>query len=130
MNPKKKLTNLQSQKLKKVDLDAELSPEDRAKLQRAKQVNTSGIKVDHEWLLLAEFAKVFGWQAYLDAKNDKIQLKEMMTLLAANRKLEAMDTLKHAQTSFIGSVAARTKNPSKTFKSLTKNITKDTKADE
>lgn len=130
MQPKKQLQNLSSPTLKKLSLDKELSPEDQAKLDKAKQASVNGIKVDEEWLLLAEFAKAYGWQAYLDAKNDKIQLKEMMTLIAANRKLESMDMLRDAQTSFIGAAAARTKKPSQTFKSLVKNIIKATKADE
>lgn len=118
-----------SPKPKKNPLD-EISPEEVAKVERAKIANESRYKVDHEWLLLAEFAKTYGWQAYRDVKNDKITTAEMMTLLAASRKLEAMDMLRDAQTAFIGAGSARTKKPSETFKKLVRHIIKDTKVDD
>lgn len=98
---------------------------------KAYQASTKGAyPVDQEWLLLAEFAKVYGWQAYLSAKNDEIKSDEMLTLIAANRKLEAKEVFEDMQSSFVGAVSAQTKKPASTFKSLTKNIIRRTKADE
>lgn len=103
--------------------------EDLAKIQ-AYQAKTSGAyKVDDEWLILAEFAKAYGWQAYLDVRADKISLAEMMTLIEAHRKLKYLDTFMDAKAAFIGAGSVRTKSPSKTFDSLTKDIIKRAEAD-
>lgn len=107
-----------------------VSEEDLEKV-KAYQASTSGAaKVDQEWLLLAEFAKAFGWQAYLAVKNDEIRADEMLTLIEANRKLEAKKVFEDMQSSFVGAVSAQTKKPGSTFKSLTKNIIRQTKVDE
>lgn len=115
-----------------------LSAEDLEKIQ-AYQASTAGaMPVDNEWMLLAEFAKAFGWQAYLDAKNDArdengnlvVDAVEMLTLIEANRKLEAIQHFKDAQASLIGSGSAQSKKPSSTFKSLTRDIIKQTRLQE
>jgi hypothetical protein len=115
-----------------------ISAEDLEKI-KAHQASTSGaMPVDNEWMLLAEFAKAFGWQAYLDAKNDArddngnliVNATEMLTLIEANRKLEAIQHFKDAQSVLIGSGSSQSKNPSNTFKSLTKDIIKQTKVQE
>lgn len=107
----------------------EISAEDLAKIKAHQAKTESPYPVDTEWLLQAEFAKAFGWQAYLDVKNDRIDSDEMMTLLEANRKLEALELHSSAQASFIGAVAAASKSPLKTFKALTINIIKNSKVD-
>jgi hypothetical protein len=104
-----------------------ISAEDLAKI-HAHQTSTKGaFAVDNEWLLLAEFAKAFGWQAYLDAKEDKITAPEMLTLIEANRKLEAIAHYRNAEAALIGAGSARAKKPSQVFKSLTKDIISKTK---
>lgn len=107
-----------------------ISSEDLAKIE-AHQAKTDGAyKVDQEWLLIAEFAKAFGgWRAYLAVKNDEISIAEMLTLIEANRRLLQVETFSNAHSSFIGSVSAQSKKPANTFKSLTKDIIKKTKAD-
>lgn len=107
-----------------------ISAEELAKI-KAHQASTEGAQpVDNEWMLLAEFAKAFGWQAYLDVKNDEIKIEEMLTLLEAHRKLEYVDMFKNAHTSFVGSGSAQSKKPSQTFKKLTKGIINQTKVQE
>lgn len=115
-----------------------ISPEDLAKI-KAYQASTKGAyPVDTEWLLLAEFGMKFGWQAYLDAKNDAtddngnllVSAAEMLTLLEASRKIEWAKVYNDARSSLIGSGSAQSKHPSKTFTSLTRDIIKQTKVDE
>lgn len=114
------------------------SLEDLKKI-KAHQASTKGAyPVDSEWLLLAEFAKAYGWQAYQDAKNDTrdedgnliVTREEFLTLIEANRKLEARQMFQDAQTSFVGAVSAQTRKPTSTFKKLVRDIIKLTKADE
>lgn len=95
---------------------------------RAHQASTKGaFPVDNEWLLLAEFAKAYGWEAYKDAKEDRISLSEMLTLVEANRKLEALHHYKMAEAVLIGAGSANSKKPASTFKQLVKDIIKKTK---
>lgn len=107
-----------------------ISPEELEKV-KAHQASTKGAyPVDQEWLLLAEFGLKFGWQAYLDAKTDKIEMKEMLTLIEASRKLEWAAIFNEARTTLIGVGSANSKKPSQTFKSLTKDIIKNTRISE
>lgn len=46
-------------------------------------------KIEPEWVLLAEFGLFFGWQAVVDARNDKISFQEMNKLLSAARRIES-----------------------------------------
>lgn len=108
----------------------DISAEDLAKIE-AHQAETKGaMPVDVEWLLLAEFAKAYGWEAYMAAKNDEISAAEMLTLIEANRRLESRRMFEDAQTAFVGAVSAQTKKPTNTFKNLTKDIIKRTKVDQ
>lgn len=105
----------------------EISAEDLAKI-KAHQASTDGAyPVDNEWLLLAEFGKAYGWEAYKDARDDKIGAPEMLTLIEANRKLEAMQLYKASYASLVGAGSAQAKKPSSVFKSMTKDIIKQTK---
>lgn len=106
-----------------------ISDEDLAKIQQVTGASENQVLVDDYWLALAEFGKHFGWQAYLDAKNDKIGADEMMTLIAAARKLDHLTLYNNARASFIGSGSAASKKPSDTFKRLTTAILKHIKAD-
>lgn len=114
-----------------------ISPEDLAKIEAHKADASSRYPVDQEWLILTEFALLFGWQAYLDAKNDAtdengnliVNTDEMMMLLVAARKLKYEQLYDNAQSSFIGAVSARSDKPSNTFTNLTKKILQLMKAD-
>lgn len=116
----------------------EISDEDLERI-KAHQASTSGRQpVDDEWLLLTEFAISFGWQAYLDAKNDavddngnlKVTFQEMLTLIEASRRLRSKHLFQNAQTTFMGVASANSTKPSNTLKSITKDLVKDMKADE
>ena len=133
-NPKKKKkeTNrsLSAEERQKA-LD-DISAEDLAKIQSHQASTQGAYPVDEEWLLLAEFAITFGWQAYLDVKHDKrenVTGAEMLTLLEASRKLKSGNLYDMATASFIGAGSAQSKKPGQTFQSMTKNIIKQTKVD-
>lgn len=117
-----------SKKQKKNPLET-LSKADLDKIAKLKASTEGHYKVDNEWLLLTEFALKFGWDAYRDAKEDRILLSEMLTLLEASRRLDNYEFYKAAQASFIGAGSARSKKPSNTFKQLTRKILKGMKAD-
>lgn len=107
-----------------VNLLDKVSADDLEKI-REHQASTEGASaVDNEWMLLGEFAKAYGWQAYNAAKNDEISMSEMLTLIEVSRKLQAHDQYLMAEASFVGSGSVRAKNPSSAFRSLTKGIIK------
>lgn len=108
----------------------EVSAEDLEKVRAHKASTKGSYPVDVEWLLLAEFAKAYGWEAYRAARNDEIQLEEMLTLIEANRKLEARMAFQDMQSAFVGAVSAQTKKPVNTFRALTQQIIKQTKVDD
>jgi hypothetical protein len=111
-----------------------VSEEDLAKLRAYQAETSSHYKVDNEWLLLAEWAMTFGWQAYLDVKHDNranVTGEEMMTLIEASRKIKEAQHYRAAESSFIGAGAAQAgKKAYSTFKKMTKAIIKRSKADE
>jgi len=128
---------MDNQKPKKQLSLKEISDQELEKVERAKASTEGHLKIDNEWLLLTEFALKFGWQAYLDAKNDIrdnngnliVDLTEMLTLLEASRKLDSLEFYRKAQASFIGAGSAKTRRPGNTFKQLTSKILKSAKAD-
>ena len=118
-----------------------LSPEERQKalleipeadLNKIRSINEQkeAIKVDDEWIILAEFGMKFGWEAYKDARDDKICSAEMAMLLAASRKIDNRDLYRNAQASYIGCGSSQSTNPADTFKSLTDKLINEMKADE
>lgn len=98
-------------------------------LQKIRQKTERKIKVEEEDLVETEFALKFGWQAYKDMKADLISSKEMMRLLMASRKLDSLKSYNDARSAFVGSASANSKNPSKTFNNITKNLVNNAKAD-
>lgn len=114
----------------KTNLFDDLSEEDLAKIDALKEASTNKVSVDQEWMLLAEFAKTFGWEAYKDAKNDVISSGEMMTLILAARKLKNIDTYNAAYAALVGAGASKSKSPSSAFRKMTRVILNNAKADE
>lgn len=96
--------------------------EDLAKVEQYQASTSGAAPVDDEWMLLVEFARDFGYEAYKDAKADRIPMSEMLTMIAASRKLKYKEMYDNAQTSFIGAASANSKKPGTTFKKLTKDI--------
>lgn len=107
-----------------------VSQEELKKVEAHKAKTKGALPVDDFWLILAEFGRVYGWEAYKAARDDEIGLEEMMTLVEANRKIEHLDLYKNSLASFIGSGSAQTKRPSSTFKKLTNKFINKAKADE
>lgn len=107
-----------------------VSKEEMEKIEAHKAEVNGGFPVDDHWMIIAEFTRIYGWQSYLDFKDDKIQTDEMMTLIAANRKLEYLDQYRASLAAFIGAGSAQTKKPSSIFKKLTNPFIKKAKADE
>jgi len=79
-------------------------------------------EIDEEWLLMAEFAKAFGWEAYKDARDDKIPLSEVLSMVEASRVLYYQELYSLAQIMLIALISSNSKKPSNTFGKLTKHI--------
>lgn len=103
-----------------------VSVEDLAKVQSKK---LKGVSIDSEDLLEAEFATKFGWLAYRDYKQDNVSTKEMMKLIVASRKLDALKQYRMALAVFIGSGAAQSSSPGPTFESLSRKLAQSAEAD-
>ena len=103
-----------------------ISEEDLAKI---KQVTEKAFKIEPEDLALVELAARFGYEAYLDAKNDVMSSKEMAMLITGSRKLAMRDMYYSAQAAFIGAGSAQSKKPSQTFTALTSKLLKEMEAD-
>lgn len=108
------------------------TPEELAKVRRLKG-ESEGTKVPYEDVFEAEFLCKFGFEAYWAIHPEKdrsrgIGLAEMTRLMKASRAVDAKDLYSASQASFIGSVSAQTKKPSNTFKTATKGIIKQMKA--
>jgi hypothetical protein len=101
-----------------------ITAEDLAKIEAHRASTEGSYPVDNEWMLLAEFGKAYGWEAYKAARDDEIPSSEMLTLIEANRKLEAIQLYRDSQSSLIGAISAKSKKPGSTFRSLTKDIIK------
>jgi hypothetical protein len=108
---------------------AELDNISAEDIKKIEQAQGKKVKVEIEDLLLAEFAMKFGWEAYKDARDDKITANEMMTLLTASRKLDNLRQYRDSQAAFIGSAAAKAKQPSSTFTKITSKLAKEAEAD-
>lgn len=114
-----------------------VSAEDLAKIEAHKASTKGSLPIDDEWLLLAEFAIAYGWQAYLDAKNDRLDEHgnlivsgaEMMTLIEASRRIRARNMYENAQTSFVSDLASQSKNPVQSFNKMSKSMSKGAQAD-
>lgn len=120
MDPKRRQQASERQKA----LD-QIPDEDLAKVESYQASVNGALPVDEEWLLLAEFAMKFGWEAYKEVREDRISTSEMLTLVSASRKLDYKRMYDNAQTSFIGAGSAGSKKPGTTFKKLTKDILKN-----
>lgn len=99
-------------------------------LKKIEAIESSGTPVDSEWMLLAEFALLYGWEAYKDARDDNISGVEMITLITAGRKLQTMDRFNAAKDTFIAMLAVGAKEPGKSFQKLTKDMIKEMKVDD
>lgn len=106
----------------------EISAEDLAKVQRAR-ARGDKTKVNAPWLYLAEFGYYYGWQGIEAIRNNEITKAEADKLLSGARKVWSMKVYDYATANLIGSASANSKKPSQTFKKLTQDLIKNTKAD-
>lgn len=100
----------------------------------AKKDGLSSIGVYQEDIFEAEFLMKFGFEAYwaLHPEKDRVKglpMSEMLRLTLASRKVDSINTFSMAQSVFMGSVAARGKNPAQTFERVTSKLLSRTKAD-
>ena len=108
------------------NLANEISVEDLDKIQDYQSQTTGSMPVDREWMILAEWLHIAGYQAYLDAKADKIPLAEVMTLIEATRKLEWANHYRNTEAAFIGAASAQAKKPTSVFKKMTNGMLRET----
>lgn len=113
-----------------IDLRKSISAKDLEKIQQHQASTKGAYSVDDEWLIMCEWLRLAGYKAYQDAKTDKLPLAEILTLIEANRRIEAAHHYKNAEAAFIGAGSAQSKKPASTFKKLVKGIINMTKADE
>lgn len=106
-----------------------ISAEDLRKIQEHKLDTSGHMPVDNEWLIMACWLKIAGWEGYMALKNDEISLAEVLTILEAERRLDYGMHYRNAEASFIGAISAGQKKPAQLFKKLTKDIIKQTKVE-
>lgn len=119
-----------TQPQKRKTLSDLIKQDDLLKAEEAR-IESQGVKVDREWMLMAEFGRTFGWEAYKDARDDNIGIDEMVMLLLADRKNQSFQQYNNSLASFIGAGAAKAgKKSSSVFKQMTAKFLKNAKADE
>lgn len=117
-----------SQKPKIPNLLDSLTPKEVQQLKSHNENVNGGFPIDDYWLTLAEIATLFGWQAYIDAKNDNVEnvtSKEMYTLLAAARRLRALEIDNMVQAGLIVNHISYSKNPKSKIASYQKKLKKN-----
>lgn len=118
------MTQTQKRKLSAEERQKALDDFSEIDLEELKDKTSSNrtYEIDEEWLLLAEFAKAFGWEAYKDARDDKIPLSEVLSMVEASRVLDYQELYSLAQIMLIALISSNAKKPSSTFSKLTKHI--------
>lgn len=117
MNPNKKYLSLSKEQLEKL-----------AKFKADKE--SSEIKVDSEWLAIAEFGSYFGYAGIEAILNNEIDIEMVQMLIAGQRKVWASQVVDMAQAVMIGAGSAQSKKPGTTFKKAIKIFTSKMKVDE
>ena len=98
-----------------------MRPDDRDKMiKRYKErikPNGAPNKISNEFYLLADFGLMFGWQAVLDVRDDKITWEEMFALLEAGHKVQSAHMLDEGvmTTTAIGTAFSKKGHAQKTF---------------
>lgn len=126
----------------KPPLKLEVTPEQQEKIDRLRQ-KSEGVKVDENWLFIAEFGYYYGWDGIeaIRGTGCKIHgdgelackcltMEEAATLLAGARKVWKGHLYDRAYASFIGAVSAKVKSPTTQFKKMVKDMIKQSKADQ
>ena len=103
----------------------QFSPEEVARL-KARSID-AGQKssLPDENLMVAEFGIMYGWGAIEAVLEDKIDTRTMLWLLEAGKQVISINRYNDTQARFIAHAASQSKEPSKTFKSLTEKMKKE-----
>lgn len=95
----------------------------------ANRLRNESIKVDENWLFVAEFGIYFGWAGVQAVRNNEITMQEANMLLGGARKVSSKQLYDNAYASLIGAGSAQSKKPNEVFKKATRDIVKHAKAD-
>lgn len=106
-----------------------LKPEDLEWAKRRAEQEAREIKIDHEQLYLAEFGRLYGYEAIKSALNNEIDSETMAYLVEAGRKIKYQEMYNFAQAILIGTASAMSKKPSTTFESSLSNLKRMMRAD-
>lgn len=112
------------------DLRDYATPEELEAIKNYQSGSSDGVPVDSEWMILAEWLQIAGYQAYLDAKNDAkdengnliVTINEMITLITATRKLRALDMDDNIQVGLAVNQINNSKHPKGVYRSVMKRI--------
>lgn len=106
-----------------------LKPEDLEWAKRRAEQQAKEIKIDPEQLYLAEFGKLYGFEAIKAVLNNEIDSETMAYLVEAGRRLRYQDIYEMAQCVLIGTVSASAKKPSSAFEKATSGLRRAMRAD-
>lgn len=106
-----------------------LKPEDLEWARRRAEQEAREIKIDQEQLYLAEFGRLYGYEAIKSALNNEIDSETMAYLVEAGRKLRYQEIYNMAQCVLIGCGSAMSKKPSAAFEKATNGLKRVMRAD-
>ncbi len=96
-----------------------LSAEDRKKMLDRFNARTSNRgthnKISNEMYLLAEFGLMYGWQAVMDVRADRITLEEMFALIEAGHKVQSVHMVEQGRMTTTAVATPFSKTPKSTF---------------
>ena len=95
----------------------EFSPEEIARY-KARELHTSALTDEN--LLVAEFGRLYGYQAVRAVLDDEIDRNTMNWLVEAGRKVQVKENYNLASAVFTAVASANAKDPKKAFNSNTK----------
>ena len=102
----------------------QIKPEDLKKIEQRRDIKESN-KIESEWVALAEFGIMFGWEAIKDVDNNVISKYAFNMLLRAGRKVLAINRFDNLESMFTAYISAQSKEPLKTLKSLSSELLKE-----
>lgn len=72
-------------------------------------------KISSEMYLLAEFGLMFGWQAVMDVRENRITLEEMFALIEAGHKVQSVHMVEQGKMTTTAVATPFSKSPKTTF---------------
>lgn len=86
-----------------------LTPEEEAKVARMKQ-RAEGVKVDSEWLFIAEFGYYYGWEGVQAILKNEISFAEANMLLQGAIKVWYGKLVQMGRVTYTANAASQSKN--------------------